>query len=323
MSSLPQRREASTVRQRAAGPARRAEAVRDPIARTRRTYLYKPGGRLGQEVLLVADAISSRMWRSLAVVGGAALLVVGCSATGGSPAPSAAPAASEGAGGSYTLEVATDPTLGDILVGEDGRTLYIFTKDSGGKSVCNGDCATAWPPFVLEDGETVVAGDGVTGDLATVARDDGSMQVTYGGAPLYYFAADAKAGDVKGQALKGVWFVATPAGTTGGAAASPSGADGYSRGGGASASPAAAGTSAVTIADFSFAPATLTVPAGTTVTWTNQGSKPHTATADDGTFASGTLAKGDTFSQAFSTAGTYAYQCAIHAQMVGSVVVTP
>ena len=169
----------------------------------------------------------------------AALFVAGCATTGGSPSTSAAapepsaPAASEAAGEVYTVEVATDPTLGAILVGEDGKTLYVFTKDSAGKSVCNGDCATKWPPFVLEDDETVAGGDGVTGTLATVARDDGAMQVTYDGAPLYYFAADAAAGDVNGQGLNDVWFVATPTGSS----SSTGGGDEYSRGGGSSASP--------------------------------------------------------------------------------------
>ena len=66
-------------------------------------------------------------------------------------------------GEAYEVDTATDATLGAILVGEDGMTLYIFKKDSGGKSACNGDCATKWPPFVLEEDETVTAGDGVTG----------------------------------------------------------------------------------------------------------------------------------------------------------------
>ncbi len=177
--------------------------------------------------------------RSLMAMAGAALLIAGCATTGGSPSASAvapepsAPAASDAAGEAYSVEVATDPTLGDILVGEDGKTLYIFKKDSGGKSVCNGDCATAWPPFVLEEGETVAGGDGVTGTLATIARDDGAMQVTYDGAPLYYFGKDAAAGDVKGQGLNDVWFVATPSGSS----SSTGGGDEYSRGGGSNASP--------------------------------------------------------------------------------------
>ena len=268
----------------------------------------------------------------LAVMASAAVLLAGCGSYGGASAsvapPTSAPAASAPAasappaGEAYEVATANDAALGAILVGEDGRTLYIFTKDAGGKSVCNGDCATAWPPFVLEGGETVTAGAGVSGKLATIARDDGAMQVTYDGAPLYYFAADTAAGDVKGQGVKGVWFVATPSGSSSG---SVSGGDDYSRGGASpsqSAGPAT-GEDSATIADFSFSPAALTVTAGTTVTWTNTGSAPHTVTADDGSFASDSLSKGKTFSQAFPTAGTFTYHCSIHRQMTASVVVTP
>ena len=185
----------------------------------------------------MVDGTWIRSRRSWLAVAGTSLLLVGCGASGGSPSPSAAapepsaPAASEAAGEAYVVNVATDPTLGSILVGEDGKTLYVFTKDTGGKSVCNGDCATAWPPFVVEADETVTPGAGVTGALATIARDDGALQVTYAGAPLYYFAADAAAGDVKGQGVNDVWFVATPSGTSGSGASPSTGSDEYSRGG--------------------------------------------------------------------------------------------
>ena len=86
------------------------------------------------------------------------------------------------------------------------------------------------------------------------------------------------------------------------------------------ASPAAAG-SAVSIASFSFQPAALTVAVGTTVTWTNNDSASHTVTADDGSFESGRLANGGTFSQTFATAGTFAYHCAIHSSMKGTITV--
>jgi plastocyanin len=86
------------------------------------------------------------------------------------------------------------------------------------------------------------------------------------------------------------------------------------------AAPAAIG-SAVSIANFSFQPATITVPVGTTVTWTNNDSANHTVTADDGSFQSESLGSGATFSQTFATAGTFAYHCAIHSSMKGTVVV--
>ncbi len=86
--------------------------------------------------------------------------------------------------------------------------------------------------------------------------------------------------------------------------------------------PSSASPGSVAIVDFSFAPSPLSVPAGTTVTWTNDGERSHTVTADDGSFSSGTLAPGQTFSHTFTTPGTYSYHCSIHGSMTAKVVVT-
>ena len=84
--------------------------------------------------------------------------------------------------------------------------------------------------------------------------------------------------------------------------------------------PAANGNS-ITIANFAFAPATLTVKVGTKVTWTNNDSATHTVTADQGAFDSGDLPTGQSFSFTFTKAGTYSYHCAIHSSMVATIVV--
>jgi plastocyanin len=89
----------------------------------------------------------------------------------------------------------------------------------------------------------------------------------------------------------------------------------------ASASVGAGAAGAVTIKDFAFGPASLSVPVGTTVTWTNGGSARHTVTAVDGSFDSKPIAGGGTFSQAFPKAGTYAYHCTIHSSMTATIVV--
>jgi plastocyanin len=78
---------------------------------------------------------------------------------------------------------------------------------------------------------------------------------------------------------------------------------------------------AVSIAGFSFKPASITIPVGTTVTWTNTDSAGHTVTADDGSFTSATLATGATFSQSFTAAGTFAYHCSIHPSMTATIIV--
>jgi predicted lipoprotein with Yx(FWY)xxD motif len=117
--------------------------------------------------------------------------------------------------------VASHASLGEILVGPDGRTLYVFRRDSPGTSACTDQCAANWPPLTVESGVTPTAGPGVSGTIGTISRADGTTQVTYDDAPLYYFAADTQAGDANGQGVNDVWFVATPTGT-----AAPSGSSG-------------------------------------------------------------------------------------------------
>ena len=78
----------------------------------------------------------------------------------------------------------------------------------------------------------------------------------------------------------------------------------------------------VSIQDFSFNPGQITVAPGTTVTWTNEGPSPHTTTADDGSWDSGTLQQGEDFSFTFDKPGTYTYHCSIHPDMTASVKVS-
>jgi len=183
---------------------------------------------------------SGRMSRAaVATFATVAIVVSACAAqTGGgaTPAASQAPAAtaaataaaSAAAGSTYTVDIAHDPNLGDHLIGQDGRTLYIFTKDTPGASTCTDTCAATWPPFTLSAGATVAAGTGVTGTVGTLKRADGSMQVTYDNLPVYYFSGDSAAGDVKGQGIGGVWYVVTPAGAPGGSGAPAPNDGGYS-----------------------------------------------------------------------------------------------
>lgn len=107
------------------------------------------------------------------------------------------------------LVALADSSLGSILVDGDGNVLYLFTPDEQGESVCYDECAGFWPPLVGE----FAAGDGVDAALmGSVARTDGSEQVTYNGWPLYYFANDAAPGDTNGQGVNEVWYVLDAAG---------------------------------------------------------------------------------------------------------------
>lgn len=111
--------------------------------------------------------------------------------------------------GNVTVAVATSE-LGDILVDGDGMTLYVFDNDSEASSACADDCLTSWPPLL---GQDPVAGEGVTGDLATFERaDSGDAQVMVNGAPLYHWAGDAEPGDVTGHGVGDVWWAVTPSG---------------------------------------------------------------------------------------------------------------
>lgn len=127
------------------------------------------------------------------------------------PASSAtSPAASMAAG--ITLAVAKDAELGDHVTGKEGMSLYVFEKDSNGTSACVDACAANWPPLTVASAADVTAGTGVTGELGTITRPDGTTQVTLDGKPLYYFANDKAAGDTNGQGLNGFWYLVSPAG---------------------------------------------------------------------------------------------------------------
>ena len=82
-------------------------------------------------------------------------------------------------------------------------------------------------------------------------------------------------------------------------------------------------TDTVTIQNFAYAPATVTVKSGTTVTWTNRDQDPHTVTATAGSFHSPTLNTGESFHYTFTTPGHFDYLCTIHPFMTATVVVTP
>lgn len=98
-----------------------------------------------------------------------------------------------------------DTAKGKALVNSKGMTLYTFDKDSGGKSACNGPCATNWPPLAA------AADAKAMGDWTIVTRDDGGKQWSYKGKPLYAWTKDTKPGDTSGDGfLNGAWHIATP-----------------------------------------------------------------------------------------------------------------
>ncbi len=115
-----------------------------------------------------------------------------------------------------TVQATSTDELGDILVGPEGMTLYMFDQDTqgGGQSACPGieGCDEAWPPLTVENRNQLEAGENVSAELSTIQREDGTLQVTANGWPLYYFVNDEAAGDVNGQAVNEVWWVVHPSG---------------------------------------------------------------------------------------------------------------
>ncbi|GAA3777000.1 hypothetical protein GCM10022403_009710 [Streptomyces coacervatus] len=129
----------------------------------------------------------------------AALALAGC---GGGSGSSGSPAAA-------TMDTSAIRTshspVGDILVDGGGRTLYLFTEDGNNTNSmnCNAACVKLWPHMVGKPH----AGAGVDAGLVGSTKGSGTAQVTYAGHPLYYYAKDRAAGDLKGQGIDKIWYV--------------------------------------------------------------------------------------------------------------------
>jgi predicted lipoprotein with Yx(FWY)xxD motif len=154
---------------------------------------------------------------ALAAVAIIALAIAGCGSSGNDNVSASPPAASVKPatpnGGSATVGVRTGG-LGTYLVDAQGRTLYVFGKDTGTKSMCSGACASEWPPATAS-GRPKAGSKVDQALLGTSKRSDGTSQLTYNGHPLYRYAGDAAAGDTNGQGLTffgGTWNVVSPAG---------------------------------------------------------------------------------------------------------------
>ena len=171
------------------------------------------------------------MKRLLWIVG-LPIFLAACGAPGGlyGSAPATSPAASApAASASATPTPAATPTpvpvapasvvatqnpqLGTILANAQGRTLYYFLPERGGKIVCSSSaCTSYWPPSLTAGGNPIGSA-GVTGQLGLVMRAGGAQQITYSTWPLYTFAGDSAAGQTSGQGVVGFggkWLVATP-----------------------------------------------------------------------------------------------------------------
>lgn len=104
--------------------------------------------------------------------------------------------------------IRTHPTLGDVLTDGVGQVLYFFTHDADGNSACTGACIDSWP--IYYNSEAIINSEIDTSDIGVLTREDGSVQTTYKGWPLYYYTNDESSGQANGDGVGGNWFVAKP-----------------------------------------------------------------------------------------------------------------
>lgn len=161
-------------------------------------------------------AVSGRAWAlALFTVG----LLTACGGSDQSASSSGSGASSNAASTSAPATAAPKPILlantvpshGTLLVAAlNGMTVYRFAKDvaGSGKSNCSGPCLARWPAVTVPPGTTPTAGPGVAGKMTAITRDDGALQCTYNGLPLYFFTGDKAPGDVNGNYTG--WASVTP-----------------------------------------------------------------------------------------------------------------
>ncbi len=147
----------------------------------------------------------------------AAAAIAGCGSSDSSakddPAPvptqvKSTPAASAASARGPKIKVVSSD-YGRILADGRGKALYLFTADKGKASSCSGDCATAWPPYIVKSKPAGVSG-AKPGKVGITRRDDGKLQATYAGHPVYYYQGDREPGQVLCQAVNefgGYWYV--------------------------------------------------------------------------------------------------------------------
>jgi predicted lipoprotein with Yx(FWY)xxD motif len=140
-----------------------------------------------------------------------AVLAAACGgSSSGGQAAQVTSGSSQGAG-AVTLATHKGPA-GTYLTDAKGHALYMFALDTGGASMCTGDCAKQWPPLL---GSAATTSGSAAGTASTISRADGTTQITYAGHPLYYYVGDKDASDTYGQGLDvngGKWWLVDPQG---------------------------------------------------------------------------------------------------------------
>jgi predicted lipoprotein with Yx(FWY)xxD motif len=158
-----------------------------------------------------------RLWVAVPVALGTLALATACSPSYGGGTSSAASSASVPARAGAAAVVSTASTsVGTVLVGRTGLTLYDFANDTGGRSTCNGACADTWRPVAAPD-PLPASLPGVPAALGSTMRNDGSTQLTISGHPVYTFQGDSGPGQTNGNGLTlngGLWTAISRDGTS-------------------------------------------------------------------------------------------------------------
>lgn len=102
-----------------------------------------------------------------------------------------------------TIVLGSNTQFPSYLEAANGMALYTYNKDTTGVSNCTGSCAAIWPPYSVSSASGLSAGSGISGTIGAITRPDGTVQVTYNGSPLYFFAKDTSTGDVTGNGVGG------------------------------------------------------------------------------------------------------------------------
>jgi predicted lipoprotein with Yx(FWY)xxD motif len=146
----------------------------------------------------------------VAVMAGMAMILAAC-APAATAATTTTPTQTTSASAPLTIDVATDPSVGQYLVDNNGFTLYISKNDTADTSTCDAACQQNWPPLISSTIPKV--GPGVDASLVGLANlSNGEKIVTYDKKPLYYKLTDKVAGQATGEDVNNVWFIVSPAG---------------------------------------------------------------------------------------------------------------
>jgi predicted lipoprotein with Yx(FWY)xxD motif len=141
-------------------------------------------------------------------------------------------------GGAETVSIDSIGDAGDVLVNANGAALYTPDQEAGGKILCTGECTSIWAPITVQKGQQPTGPSEIEADLGTVERPDGTVQVTFQGAPLYSFTQEG-AGEVTGDGVEDsfggtdfTWHAVTPSGAASGTGGGSSTSDSSQGGGG-------------------------------------------------------------------------------------------